>query len=155
MKTAVYPSIEGGGFARTLIANTFNKMLSNHMKRLVFISSLVGLVYQVKDADMKVITKLNNVFKLADHAEAMQLPVRVKSVIWKDKDLNVLGKSGKVIHLSDVQLAKLEKEDVERLSTQVASQAPWWLKYSDYEAMKADVVKLFLQIQSNPKLSLS
>ena len=152
MQVLPNPSIDGGGFVRTVVAKTFDKILSTHMKRLVFISSLVGLVYQAKDPDLLTITKLNQVFDLANYPEAMQFPARVKSVIWRDKDLNILGHDGKTLHIFDVDQVQMNKEDVEKLSTQVTSQAPWWLKYGDFEAMKADVAQLFTQIQNTPSM---
>lgn len=149
MKTTRYPRVEGG-VLRNALAITFNKIFSNHMKRLVFISSILGLIYRVKDPDLRMIHKLNKVFKLAEYPEALQLPFRVKSLIWQNRDLNVLGHDGKVIHIFDVPTTSLNKEDVEHLSSQVVSQAPWWLAYSSTENMCKDLQRLFSQIQQLP-----
>ena len=140
------PPVEGG-VLRNVMALVFDKIFSNHMKRLVFISSVVGLIYRVKDPDLRLIKKLNAIFKLAEYPEAMQLPFRVKSVIWKNKDLNILGQNGRVIHIFDVPTTEMKPTDIERLSSQVVSQAPWCLQYGDVEVMRQDLKKLFTQIQ--------
>lgn len=132
------------------MVKTFNKVLSQRMKRLVFISSIVGLIYKVKNPDLKMIYKLNSVLHLAHSPEAMQLPYRVKSVIWRDKDLTTLGQNGKAIHIEDIQTFDLCKEDIDRLSNQVVGQTPAWLRYSCPEEMCKDLKALFTQIKKTP-----
>lgn len=148
-------SVREGGFIYNQLSVLFNKLFSRRMKRLVFISSIVGLVYKVKDPDIKVISKLNAILDLANSPQAMELPYRVKSVIWKDKDLNILGHDGKAIHIEDVKTFEMDSTDIDNLSTQVVSQTPWWLKYSSTEVMCSDLKTLFKQIRNSPKPSFA
>lgn len=139
-----------GGLICNCMSVIFNKLFSKRMKRLVFISSIVGLVYKVKDPDLRVISKLNSILHLANCPQAMELPYRVKSVIWRDKDLNVLAHNGKAIHIEDVKTFEMDTEDMDNLTTQVVSQTPWWLKYSSTEVMCSDLKALFKQIRNSP-----
>ncbi len=148
-------SVREGGFIYNQLSVLFNKLFSRRMKRLVFISSIVGLVYKVKDPDIKVISKLNAILDLANSPQAMELPYRVKSVIWKDKDLNILGHDGKAIHIEDVKTFEMDSTDIDNLSTQVVSQTPWWLKYSSTEVMCSDLKTLFKQIRNSPQPSFA
>lgn len=148
-------SVREGGFIYNQVSVLFNKLFSRRMKRLVFISSIVGLVYKVKDPDIKVISKLNAILDLANSPQAMELPYLVKSVIWKDKDLNILGHDGKAIHIEDVKNFEMDSTDIDNLSTQVVSQTPWWLKYSSTEVMCSDLKTLFKQIRNSPQPSFA
>lgn len=148
-------SVREGGFIYNQVSVLFNKLFSRRMKRLVFISSIVGLVYKVKDPDIKVISKLNAILDLANSPQAMELPYMVKSVIWKDKDLNILGHDGKAIHIEDVKNFEMDSTDIDNLSTQVVSQTPWWLKYSSTEVMCSDLKTLFKQIRNSPQPSFA
>ena len=148
-------SVREGGFIYNQLSVLFNKLFSRRMKRLVFISSIVGLVYKVKDPDIKVISKLNAILDLANSPQAMELPYRVKSVIWKDKDLNIQGHDGKAIHIEDVKTFEMDSKDIDNLSTQVVSQTPWWLKYSSTEVMCSDLKTLFKQIRNSPQPSFA
>lgn len=148
-------SVREGGFIYNQVSVLFNKLFSRRMKRLVFISSIVGLVYKVKDPDIKVISKLNAILDLANSPQAMELPYLVKSVIWKDKDLNILGHDGKTIHIEDVKNFEMDSTDIDNLSTQVVSQTPWWLKYSSTEVMCSDLKTLFKQIRNSPQSSFA
>lgn len=146
MKTVKTPGASDNVFEKAL-SFTFNKLFSKRVKRLVFISSIVGLVYKSKEPDLTLISKLNSVLHIANSAQAMQLPYRVKSVIWKDADLTTLSHSGKSLCLADIETFDIDKEDIERLTVQVVSQTPWWLKYSSPEVMCEDLKVLFKQIQ--------
>lgn len=125
------------------------KFFSDKMKRLIFVASIVGLIYEFKNPDSRIINKLNTALKLAAHPEAIELPLRVKSSIWKDRDLNILGQNGKVIHVCDVEKAEMTNKDIETLAEQLTGQAPQWLKYAQWETMCSDVVRLVQQVRLN------
>lgn len=137
----------GGFFSRR-----FAKMLENNLprrfKRLIYVSSIMGLMQQVRDPDMTLVTKLNDTLKLAQYPDAFAFPMYVKSVIWKDAMFDtVCIHANNQVAIGDLIKQELSSKDCTAIGEYFANQAPSWLKYGSLEFMVNDVVSLIKQLK--------
>lgn len=146
----VYPHhLPREGFLRRFVQKAANRFFTDHAKRWIFISSLVGVAYPKQSPDIETAEKINKIFNLVNKPEALEFPIYVKSVIWKDCDLKVLGTNGQVITLSSVPMSHVSDEDTEKLAAQVVGQTPEWLRYKTYQIMIDDVIRLLKNLENH------
>ena len=137
------------GLLRRILQKTANKFFTDHAKRWIFISSLVGVAYPKQTPDSHMTEKINEIFHLVSKPEALEFPIYVKSVIWKDCDLKVLGENGQTLTLSAVPFTSVTEVDADKLAAQVVGQTPEWLRYKTYQIMMDDVKRLLTKIQEH------
>lgn len=136
---------------RHLAAKIANKIFSAKVKRLIFISSIVGLAYPLREPDNLTVEKLNKVFSLVRDPHALELPIYVKSVIWRDCDLRVMAQNGQSICPASLIYGKVSDEDTQKLVRHVVDQTPWWLRYKTVSDMHTDMHRLIRYIQNYDK----
>jgi hypothetical protein len=115
----------------------FINRMPSHLKRMVFIASLTGVVNDTVEPDAEFIKKLNKIMNLSESGDnALKLPIFVSKLIWKhteyiQKDLDVLVSpdTGKL----------LKQECIGRIAYYI----PTWLKYADSDTVTQDLCKLF------------
>lgn len=122
--------------------------LPRRVKRLIYISSILGLIQQVKEPDMRLVDKINRVFKVANSPEAYRFPVYIKGVIWRGMcaDITVGDKKVTICSLKDTVL---DQEEQLRVGNYFALQAPDWLKYGSMDLMVQDVLVLIGQLKKH------
>jgi len=135
------------GFVRKHLENFAEKKLSDKIKRLIFISSVFGLIKQIKEPDDFLVSKLNEVFIIAKFPDAVMFPMYIKNLIWhelynmpivlENKTLNIIGCGNVNINHSD-ELA---------IANYIVNHSPKWLRYANIEAMKEDILTLFKNLQ--------
>lgn len=136
------------GFFGRQIANAMAKRLPRRFKRLIYISSIMGLLQQVKDPDMQVVGKLNEVFKIAKYPDAFIFPMYIKSLIWKDiSQMAVQIDQENSLDISTVITCDLSTRECTAIGEHFARRAPSWLKYGSIELMIEDVIKLVRQLK--------
>lgn len=135
-------------FLSRRLTSVIGKKLSRRFKRLIYISSVMGLLEEVKDPDMRVIQKLNEIFKIAKYPDAIVFPMYIKSLIWKDvSSMAVMVDSDKQLALHSVMRIDLTTEEFTAIGEHFAKRAPSWLRYGSVESMVEDVVKLIHQLK--------
>ena len=135
------------GIIRCLVQKAADKFFTDHAKRWIFISSLVGMAYPKQNPDFKTVEKINKIFHLVNRPEALEFPMFVKSVIWKDCDLYVLSDNGQALTMSSIPLCRVSESDTDKLAAQVVGQTPEWLRYMTHQIMFDDVKRIMANIQ--------
>lgn len=127
------------------IKRLMKDMLPRRIKRLIYLSSILGVIEHVqKDPDLILIEKLNDVLKLAENANSYRLPIYVKSLIWKDieQDQSILVNQQYIpvcqIHIQP----SMSQTDKSKLAEFFTFRTPDWLKYGSEQLMENDVLNL-------------
>jgi hypothetical protein len=108
----------------------------------------MGLLEQVRDPDMHVVAKLNEVFKIAKYPDAFIFPMYIKSLIWKDiANMPVDIGSGEELTLRRVIQVDLSTGQCATIGEHFAKRAPAWIRYGSVELMVEDAIKLVQQLK--------
>lgn len=130
------------------------KKVPKRFKRIVFISSIMGMIEQSRDANMELVNKVNEIFQLAKDPKTFLLPVHFNSVIWTDitadSPLGGDPEANEVcrICLRDINDRILSHDECEAIGRHFAKNVPDWLKYGSFELMVSDVIRLVREIAS-------
>ncbi len=130
----------------------FTKILDNYLppkfKRLIYVSSILGLIQQMQDPDMALVKKLNDTLKLAHFPDAYAFPMYIKSVIWRGAMFDqVCLHTNETVPIGELMKQDLNSKDCTAIGEYFASQTPEWLKYASIEVMVNDVVRLIKQLR--------
>lgn len=129
-------------------ANVVLKRLPRNFKRMIYISSVVGLIFNRDDPDMVLIEKLNEIIHLARDVKTCQLPMHIRSAIWKNLDTsNVQVGQGKRITIGEILEKPLDSDRCSYIGEQIASSSPKWLTYGSKAIMANDIVVLIKHLQ--------
>jgi hypothetical protein len=136
------------GFFIRLFYNLLENKLPRRFKRLIYVSSILGLIKQMRDPDMAMVKKLNDTFKLAQHPDAFAFPMYIKSVIWKGMiDEAVIIHNNEEVSIGNLIEKDLSTKDYAVIGEHFASKAPKWLKYGSFELMVNDIIMLIKHLQ--------
>lgn len=126
------------------IKNLMKDILPRRIKRLIYLSSILGVIEHVqKDPDLELIEKLNDILKLADNVNSYRLPIYVKSLIWKNLDYvpDVRGEYG-FLPITDIQVQDMSNSEKHVLANFFSFRCPDWLAYGSKNLMENDVLSL-------------
>lgn len=122
--------------------------LPRHYKRMIYVSSIFGLILNGEDPDLKLIRKLNEIIHLARDAKTCELPIHIRRVIWKNLDSNNLSiGNGESIAITDIISSQLNSENCNSISEQIARSAPKWLNYGSTTVMSNDIIALIKHLK--------
>lgn len=138
-------STQEGWFKRQLALVT-TPPIPRRVRRLIFISSILGLIKEAKDPDQYLVEKLNKILQVG-YNNAWALPMQVKSLIWKHLDSNIIEINGRSIALSDLRKVELDEKDQAVVGDWFVKRAPKWLKYGSEDLMRFDIATLIGQLQ--------
>lgn len=143
--TAIASEKSRGGF----LARFVLMRLPSRFKRMIYVSSIFGLIENSKDPDMELMTKLNEVLQLAKSGpKSCELPIHIRMTIWKNLDVQHMDiGEDKSIALNEVIQRALSIENCSKIGEQLAKSAPAWLQYGSVAAMAHDVVVLIKQLK--------
>ncbi len=123
-------------------------------KRLIYISSIMGLLQQIKDPDMLLIGKLNDLFKVAKHDDAFIFPMYIKSFIWKDIGIAPIAvDETHGLNISQIMARDLSVTEANAVGDFFANKVPNCLRYGSTKLMASDVTLLIKQIKAFSKAS--
>lgn len=129
--------------------------LPRRFKRMIYISSLFGLILNTENPDRELLNKLNDLISLAKNSRTCEVPILLRKAIWKDlgqHNLNI--DAGESIALQDVASRSLTTDNCLAIGTHIAKLVPAWLCYGSVAIMANDVIMLIKQLrnlQGNPK----
>lgn len=139
---------EGHNFVTRFLIKTYTKRIPRRLKRLIYVSSILGMMQQVKDPNMELVSKLNDVFKIAKYPDAFKFPMYIKSIIWKNMATNqVVVGDARSIAIPDLINSDLTNSDVELVGQYFAKHSPSWLRYGSIDLMVDDVMILLKQLK--------
>lgn len=143
------PILKKPGYFENIFFNYISNKLPRRFKRLIFISSIFGLLEKVKDPDMVVVTKLNKVLNIAKYPDAMIFPMYIKNVIWKNVGTSKISiTESRTVDVAEVLTFNLATVDCQGIGEYFVTNTPDWLKYGTMEMMKEDVISLIKSLRN-------
>lgn len=111
--------------------------LSDHGKRVMFVTSLYSRIVRFDSLRFEAIEKLNDIMELATNHHALELPTLARNFIWKGVDIQGV--------LNEATLTESIPDDrAKELSEKVIDLTPSWLQYS-HDVMMKDLMSLIKQ----------
>jgi len=124
-------------FIKKKVENTLTNYLPKKVKRLIFISSVIGLIKNIKDPDIEILNKINELFNLSTDNKVLKLPIYFKYYIWtsfkRGADESVI----KNINNSDIEIS-----NVNIFIKKILNDIPSWLNYGTNELIISDLKKI-------------
>lgn len=118
--------------------------LPPRLKRIVFTGMLLGYFDEKKDPDLELIKKINDTFKAASSVHAYELPFAVKSILWKDFDINSLNLQTTEIN-GVRRLTLSSKSDI---CSHIVSTLPEWIRYASPSRIYKDTLFILNEVEN-------
>ena len=109
----------------------------------MYIVSIYSQLVQDKILEATTLDKLNMKLNLACQPEALQLPMELGEVIWKDISFKDLFKEelGQYYHNDNTHCIPFTEAQI--ISAKIVERTPKWLQYDNKSNMVRDVATLF------------
>jgi len=124
-------------FIKKKVENTLTNYLPKKVKRLIFISSVIGLIKNIKDPDIEILNKINELFNLSTDNKVLKLPIYFKYYIWTSFKRGVDESVIKNINNSDIEIS-----NVNIFIKKILNDIPSWLNYGTNELIISDLKKI-------------
>lgn len=133
------------------LGNFLCQRISGRVKRLIFLSSVFGLIENINAPSKDTIQKLNTVLKLAHNNDAVAFPIYIHSWLWSNCEPNrrVLIDNSEVSLselLSDISEMDFQEEQTtvfNKLAKYLSNIAPEWIVYGPTQMIAKDLEVLF------------
>lgn len=126
-----------------LVIGIYRVLLPSKGKKMTYIASMYSQLVEAKILENVTIDKLNSRLHLVSQPEALQLPMELGSVIWKDVSFKNLLKE----ELGSYNICNddhcIPFDDAQLISAKIVEITPNWLKYDTTTNMVRDVATLF------------
>lgn len=129
----------GGNFFSRYLSKNLAELLPRRIKRLLYVSSVLGMVLQSKNPDPAIVSKVNEKLQLAYSASGMLFPIYIGSIIWKSLKSNVIMLQTGLVPVTCLDPGKFCDMDCWRTGLFFARNSPDCLRYASDETMTADV----------------
>lgn len=141
------PSWDNLSATRRFIYRVLSSKTPKRIKRLLFVSSLLGLLDDAERTDKEMTVKLNSLLKVAHNHEALLFPIAVKSLIWnkliKEPNLTIEGTEYSIF---DFKKIKNVDRNYDLLISFILTQMPIWLVYGSKNLMHHDLQMLLEKV---------
>lgn len=129
------------------IGNFISQKISARIKRLIFLSSVVGFLKDISSPDKDMLVKLNKVLKLAHNDDAIILPFYVHSWLWKKCEINTaIEINGQQVPLYRLLDMRLNTASFDNIAAYFIEKAPKWIIYGPEKTIAHDLEVLFSTI---------
>lgn len=133
------------------IGNFLCQRISGRVKRLIFLSSVFGLIENVSAPSKDTLSKLNKVLRLAHNNDAIAFPIYIHSWLWSNCEptRKVLIDDSEVSLtelLSDINECSLRETHAgvfNKLAKYLSNIAPEWIVYGPTQMIAKDLEVLF------------
>ena len=142
MPNNLQPSQLRKGGNSPLFRHAVRHLLSWKIRRLIFLSSLYGVVRDVNHVDKENAKRLVKALNIAIRPDSVQLPVAVKSVIWSHRVEEGIYVGGRHLHVQDLGSHEVKDGEREELAKWVIKKMPDWLHYAKSAQMLYDVKRM-------------
>lgn len=133
----------------SFIARHGLKKLPRNFKRMVYVSSIFGLLMDNDHPDRRLIQKLNEIIELARDTKACEFPIYIRNAIWENLDKGSFTINDKQsIALTEILRSDLTTDACNAIGLQLASKVPSWLSYGSPAIMANDVIQLIKQLRN-------
>lgn len=134
------------GFIKRYFNYTLESRLPSKTKRLIYISSILGVIEASKDPDKRLIAKLNEVFHIAKYQDSFLFPIHINRFIWPKMENVIIKCDGRDIPLKGISQTELTDKERKVISEYFFKNTPRWLSYGSKNLMVADVSSLIKEV---------
>lgn len=131
------PSFFGRGFLGVM-----RTVFSWKTRRMIFLSSIYGYILNVRTPDREHAEKLSKVLNVARKPEALELPIAIKSVIWRNRMPSGVEVEGRTLQISDLARNDLSDQECNTFIKLIVDSMPDWLQYAKKPQMQYDLKQL-------------
>jgi len=110
-------------FLKRFIEKSLSENVPRKIKRIIFITTLVGEIEGIKEPDNALLDKINTFFKLNTDSDSLKFPFLFKKAIWNDVEV----KEKRIQDHPDI----------------IVKTMPSWLTYGSKELMLDDISRVF------------
>jgi hypothetical protein len=121
--------------------------MPKRVKRLVFVSSILGLIQENKDPDLELVQKLNGILQVAKTPEGFLLPMYIHGYIWKNQAVDAIPFRNSIFPLRTIMGFKLTDEEYTLIGKYFNKAIPDCLRYGSEDLLVSDVTNLLKQVQ--------
>lgn len=136
------------GFMKRFVVKMAYRLFNWRSRRMIFLSSIYGLMTNNNEADYARTVQLTQVLNLARNPAALQFPIAIKSVIWSKRLPSGIMVDGKKFQVSDMARTDLKDGVHDALVDELLKKTPEWLHYARLSQMRYDLECLFKLLQS-------
>ena len=129
------------------LEQTAKEILPARVKRMMFVTTITGLMRQITDPNEELIARLNDVFKAVHYQGTISATMRVKAIIWRKINPTV-ELNGRSVTIAGMDKMVLTDEETEQVASYFASNVPSWMRYGSRELMIHDVKEVMHQMHS-------
>lgn len=129
------------------LEQTAKEILPARVKRMMFVTTITGLMRQITDPNEELIARLNDVFKAVHYQGTISATMRVKAIIWRKINPTV-ELNGRSVTIAGLDKMVLTDDETEQVASYFASNVPSWMRYGSRELMIHDVKEVMHQMHS-------
>lgn len=137
----------GGNFFSRYLSQEAGQVLPRRIKRLIYVSSAMGLLLKTRELDARLAERINSTMKLAYGASGLLFPVYIGAIIWKNLKTNLVELKLGPVQLTSIDVYKLDDMDCWRTGLFFARNVPTWLRYGTIELMTADIHDMLVELE--------
>jgi len=131
-------------FLSSVVCNKLIKKVPRKFKRLVFLSSVLGIIDNIKNPTDEIISKLNEVLSLAHDKKALMLPIYIHSFIWKSVMEPAMETDQQLVNsIKNVVSGNIDETSKNYLTNFFIANSPEWLRYGSIDLIKQELNTLF------------
>lgn len=122
-------------------------VLPNHIKRLVFNTTLFMHLCRMQSFQKEAMHRFNQALELARYEDALELPAKLHQVIWNGETIE---KSLCQVCGGDLMCQILSPDVATRTCENIVECTPKWMQYGRREDMLKDVMKVMVVSRDIP-----
>lgn len=136
----------GNNFSN-FITRYFKHHLSYNSKKLIYLTSILGILEYETPVDRKIIEKLNSILFLVNHTSFIVLPLYFRFWIWKTVSMksNIILSTGKVT-IGSFKIEQLTENEYFDVANHFVRRMPSWLRYDNEFNMLRDLCIAFKEL---------
>lgn len=139
-------SFKRPGIFTRYVCSFLGWLLSNKMKKLIFISTLFAGIKNITEPSDRVLRKLNQLFRISGIDEAIGLPMVFGKALWSKKlpqSVFLEYQKRPVSSLCEIDKKVLSNAEKRVVANTIINRTPHWLIYGSRHTMRSDIVELF------------
>ena len=139
-----------GNFISRYAFHTAGEVMPRRIKRLMYMSTVLGVIIQNKFPGPDLLVPVNRVLKLARNSAALLLPVFLYEFFWKNSLQDTIHLSDRVIEVGKVSVYNINDKDLWKIALFFARRARPCMRYGSEELMIADIHDLLVVLSQVP-----
>lgn len=134
------------GIVSRYFSNVARTKTPRKVKRLIYLSTILGMLQNQKDPDIELVKKLNEIFQVARDPNAYLFPMHIRSMIWKGHCGSTIKLVRGVVPITEIKNLNLTDTDATDIGVYFAEHSPEWIRYGSNDLLISDVKKMLQQL---------